>query len=222
MQYSQAIDASGVWVQNSQGRTFVLSSTGAAASLGLEILRGGHSVFTASAVKRGFRFYDPKSFGGVRITGAAGTIVSYFLAAEDVQISTVDGSDVTISAGVKVTNAGALEKIPVDVFGAVLTATNVGIASPDTLAGVADVSLLAGVTTLIRAADAVNTEREIIIKNLQANAATIRVAGASAAAALGHELAPSESITLNTKAAIYGYNPGGVAQSVSVLINSRA
>lgn len=222
MKLTQTIDATGVLTFNSAARLFLLDSTGAAASVDVEILRAGSQIFDAPGVARGFRVFMQSAFDGVRIKAAAGTVVSFFLATEDVQISTTNGAAVSVPGGVLVNNAGAGQKVPVEVFGAVFNATNIGIMSPAVLAGAADVSVNATTTTQIIAADAVNTEREVIIKNLLANAATMRIGGATAAASVGHELAPGESITLNTKAVIYAYNAGAAAQSVSVLVNSRA
>ena len=52
---------------------------------------------------------------------------------------------------------------------------------------------------------------------LTGNITAIRVSGATAAAATGHELEPGDSITLATTALVSAYNPHSGAQSVSVL-----
>lgn len=223
MLYEQTIPAGGVLQLTISGRLFLLESTGAAASVDIQLLRNNSPFFRAAGQKRGLRTFVENPFDGLSITGAAGAIVRFFVASEDIQIDTTDGAEVSIPAGVEVTNT-ALNRVPVDVGGGVInvTATNVGLVSSDVFAGVADVSALATAATQIIAADAVNAEREVIIKNLNANTQTMRIAGATAAAALGHELAPGESITLNTLAAVYAYNPGAGAESLSVVVNSRA
>jgi len=78
-----------------------------------------------------------------------------------------------------------------------------------------DVSLLAGVTTMIVGADA--DRLCIIIANPAINTQTFRIGNASTDASTGIELAPGESIEIETTAAIYGYNPGSGAESVSVM-----
>lgn len=91
----------------------------------------------------------------------------------------------------------------------------VTLTTPATIASTADVSLAATATTQIKAA---NTDRrEIIISNLSTNTQTMRIGESSAGASRGVELAPGASITLQTTAAVYGYNPGGSAESVGVL-----
>lgn len=221
MLYQQTLDANGLLQLGLNGRLFLLDGIGAAASVRVELRRGNAAIFEADGMKRGLRIFAPGGYDQVRITGAAGAVMRFITGDEDVQIDTTDGAEVSVPGGVVVNNT-ALNPVPVDVLGAVLVASNVGLASPDTFAGVADVSALAGVSTLVAAADAVNTRREIIIKNLNANTITMRIAGATAAAALGHELAPGESITLDTMAAVYAFNPGGIAESLSVITNTRA
>ena len=78
-----------------------------------------------------------------------------------------------------------------------------------------DVSLAAGTTTQIVGADA--DRLCIIIANLATNTQTFRIGNASTSASTGIELAPGESIEIETTAAVYGYNPGGSAESVSVM-----
>lgn len=78
-----------------------------------------------------------------------------------------------------------------------------------------DVSMGAGVRTAIVAANA--ARRRVHISNLAAGAATLRIGGsATANATRGTPLAPGETITLETTAAIAGWNPGGAAQDVAV------
>lgn len=93
--------------------------------------------------------------------------------------------------------------------------TEIELVKATTLDSSADIALGAAAQTLIMAANA--NRRSIIVKNLAANLATIRVGDVGAAAAEGHELAPGESIQLDVTAAVYAWNPGAVAQSVSVV-----
>lgn len=221
MLYQQTIDASGVLRMNVISRLFFLDGTGAAASVAVELTRAGSQVFLADGMKRGLRIFAASSFDSVNITAAPGTVVRFILGMEDVQIGTVDGSSVAVPGGVVVTNPIG-NPVNINAVGAVFTAANVGLKSLATLAGAADVAVGAGVAVQIVAADAVNTQREVIIKNLFANAAIMRIAGATAAAGVGHELAPGETITLNTLGAVFAFNTGAAGQSVSVVTNSRA
>ncbi|RLG23041.1 hypothetical protein DRN85_10125 [Methanosarcinales archaeon] len=111
-----------------------------------------------------------------------------------------DGSNVY---PVKVDSSGYLQ---VDIHDS-LKATVLNVSS--------DVSLTAGAATMIVAADA---DRQcVMITNLAANTQTFRIGNASVSATAGVELAPGESIEIETTAAVYGYNPGGSAESVSVI-----
>lgn len=90
---------------------------------------------------------------------------------------------------------------------------NINITKATVLDTVADVALGAAATTQILAANA--DRRKAIITNLAANVSIFRIGDAAAAAARGVELAPGETLEIETTEAIYGYNPG-VAQSVGV------
>lgn len=89
------------------------------------------------------------------------------------------------------------------------------IASGTTLDSVADVSVNATTTTQVAAANA--NQKSVTIKNLSNNTAAFRIGDIGAGAANGHELNPGESITIETTAAVYGYNSHSGAQSVSVV-----
>lgn len=92
----------------------------------------------------------------------------------------------------------------------------VDITRSATIVTTADVSMLAGALTAIRPAN--TARRRVLITNLAAGAATLRIGDSvNTGAARGIPLAPGETITLETTAAISGWNPGGVAQSVAVL-----
>lgn len=60
-------------------------------------------------------------------------ICGFFVSFEDVNNGAQDEQNVSVPGGVRITNTAA-EKIPVEVFGAVLTATNVGISNNDAAA----------------------------------------------------------------------------------------
>ncbi|MFH1931046.1 MAG: hypothetical protein ABIN18_05595 [Pseudomonadota bacterium] len=90
---------------------------------------------------------------------------------------------------------------------------NINVTKATVLDTVADVALAAAATTQILAANA--ARRQALITNLAANASTFRIGDAAAAAARGVELAPGETIGLETTEAIFGYNPGAI-QSVGV------
>jgi hypothetical protein len=220
-QYSQAIDATAQWRNPVQGSTFILAAITGASSLGLEIYRGNNRIFDATSIARGFKFFDPNGFDTIILKGAAGVIPDYFTANENIDISTTDGASVTIPNGVLVTNPAG-NPVQVNAVGATLTATNVGINSLSALASVADIGIAATTQAVVAAADATNKQREVIIKNLSGNTAAFRIGDASAAAAQGHELSPGEAITLDTLAAVYAFNTGTAAQSLSVILNTRA
>lgn len=80
----------------------------------------------------------------------------------------------------------------------------------------ADVVMAAGALTAILAANA--GRRRAFITNLAAGAATLRIGDSvTTNAGGGIPVAPGETITLETTAAISGWNPGGVAQNVAVM-----
>lgn len=80
---------------------------------------------------------------------------------------------------------------------------------------VADVSLVATSTTQILGA--LGSRICALISNLATNTGTFRIGDASVGATRGAELAPGESISIESIEAIHGYNPGGGAESVSVI-----
>ena len=88
------------------------------------------------------------------------------------------------------------------------------VSTPSGLDSLADVSLGAAATTLIKAINA--NRKEIIISNLSVNTQTFRIGDSGAAPANGVPLPPGASIVLTTLAAVYGYNPGAGAESVAV------
>lgn len=128
------------------------------------------------------------------------------------------GADPLVGFGkVSITSAGAqtvaciVSRQPIDYDNVSVTVdVNSATANPTT----ADVSLLAAATTLIKAA---GTRKKILVTNLTANAEIIRVGDSNTAAARGIELSPGMTAELETSGAIYGYNPGAVAQSVGIL-----
>lgn len=78
---------------------------------------------------------------------------------------------------------------------------------PDVVCGAAGQTILAV---------ALATRRQLIVSNLAANASTIRVGDVGAAAGEGVELAPGQTLIVDTAAAVYAWNPGAV-QSVAVV-----
>jgi len=83
----------------------------------------------------------------------------------------------------------------------------------NTLTSLADVAIVAADPAVIVSV-AVATKRETIIKNPSSNTASIRVGGATTAAAVGLELGTGESITLTGSMAIYVYS--ATAQNISI------
>jgi hypothetical protein len=83
------------------------------------------------------------------------------------------------------------------------------------LNSVADVTLAATSTTQILGM--VAARFCALICNLAANTQRFRIGDISTGATRGVELAPGESISIETTEAIYGYNPGGSGEAVSVI-----
>lgn len=94
------------------------------------------------------------------------------------------------------------------------------IAPGNTLDNGGDVSLLSGAgpgaSTAIRAADA--NALSVTVKADVSNTETVRIGTTGVGAAGGYPLAPGESVTIATTAALAGYNPSTTtAQNVHVL-----
>jgi hypothetical protein len=83
---------------------------------------------------------------------------------------------------------------------------------------VADVTLIATSTTQIVAA--LTTRLCTLISNKRTNTQTFRIGDSNVNASRGAELAPGESISIETNGAIYGYNPGG-SESILVLLREE-
>lgn len=91
----------------------------------------------------------------------------------------------------------------------------VDITRSNNLTDTIDVSMLAGARTQIVPAN--TSRRRVLITNLAAGAQTLRVGNsATVAANRGTPVAPGETVTFETTAAIAGWNPGAAAQSVAV------
>jgi len=78
-----------------------------------------------------------------------------------------------------------------------------------------DKTLAVTAKTSVIAANA--SRRSVTIKNLDGNAETIRVGDTNTAATQGHELLPGQSLTFESEAEIFAYNPGVATQDVSIL-----
>ena len=79
----------------------------------------------------------------------------------------------------------------------------------------ADVTLAATSTTQI--VGALATRICVLIGNKKTNTQTFRIGDSNAGASRGVELAPGESVSIETTEAVYGYNPGGSGEGVSVI-----
>jgi hypothetical protein len=84
-----------------------------------------------------------------------------------------------------------------------------------TLTSAADYSIPA--TTTANFASALADQVGVYIGNLASNTETLRIGDASTGATRGIELAPGETLFIPTAAALYGYNPGASAQSITIL-----
>lgn len=107
----------------------------------------------------------------------------------------------------------AISRQPID-WNAISGNVNANIVAATDNPTTPDVPLAAGATTLIKAAGA---RKKILISNLSANAQIIRIGDSLAGAARGIELSPGMTAELETSGAVYGYNPGAVAQSVGIM-----
>jgi hypothetical protein len=83
---------------------------------------------------------------------------------------------------------------------------------------VADITLIATSTTQIVAA--LTTRLCTLINNKRTNTQIFRIGDANVNASRGAELAPGESISIETNGAIYGYNPG-ITESILVLLREE-
>ena len=83
---------------------------------------------------------------------------------------------------------------------------------------VADVELIATSTTQI--VGALTTRLCTLISSKRTNTQTFRIGDANVGATRGVELAPGESISIETNGAIYGYNPGAT-ESILVLLREE-
>jgi len=78
----------------------------------------------------------------------------------------------------------------------------------------ADVVLVAGATTQI--VGALSARLCVLIGNKKGNTQTMRIGDSNAGASRGSELPPGQSISIETTEAVYGYNPGGSNENVTV------
>ena len=83
---------------------------------------------------------------------------------------------------------------------------------------VSDVTMVATSVTQIVAA--LTTRLCTLISSKRTNTQTFRIGDANVGASRGVELAPGESISIETTEAIYGYNPGG-SESILVLLREE-
>jgi hypothetical protein len=91
--------------------------------------------------------------------------------------------------------------------------TTVNIAPGATLSDGGDVSCPATVVTQLLAADA--NRLYALLQNASTNTLTVRIGTATVGAATGTPLEPGQTLPLATTAAIYAYNPGAGAVTIS-------
>lgn len=85
-----------------------------------------------------------------------------------------------------------------------------------TLTSEPDAACAPAAATQVLGAD--SNRQSVTISNLGTNVREVRVGDSNVAAGQGYELPAGQSITLNTTAALYVYNPHTAAQSVAVLV----
>lgn len=101
----------------------------------------------------------------------------------------------------------------IQIINPTVSATNVTLTKATVLNTAPDVALAAAATTMILAADPVR--RACMITNLTINVSILRIGDAATGAARGIELAPGETVVIESTEAIFGYNPGAI-QSVGI------
>jgi hypothetical protein len=92
------------------------------------------------------------------------------------------------------------------------------IVNGNTFTPLADVSMTAGAAVQIMAANA-NRKSLTISSNIN-NAGSLRLGDSTVTATKGLELAPGSTVSLDTTAAVYGWNTTGTTFSVSAVENS--
>lgn len=92
---------------------------------------------------------------------------------------------------------------------------DISIAPAAAISTAADVSITAASTVQVVAGN--SSRRAVVVGNLSVNTQVMRIGDSNAGAARGAELSPGEKVTLETTAAVYAYNPGGAAESLSVM-----
>ena len=91
----------------------------------------------------------------------------------------------------------------------------ISLTVPSGLPSTPDVSINAASTIQVLA---VNLNRkEAMISNLATNTQTMRISDSFTGAAQGTPVAPGQTITIEATAAIWAYNPGGVAESLAAV-----
>lgn len=197
--------------------TFLLAKAGA--KIDVQLYRNGQRFIHAAYAESGYRYVSEMDMAILRNNNAAAVEIVFYMTRGPVEVQ-VNGEFAS-----RITNTVA-DPVPVSIQTPVtLTATDVGVLSLATLATAADVAIAAAPTpaaVVVAAAGVGVKQRECIVKNLTANVAALRIGDANTGAARGHELMPGESLTLDTLAAIYAYNTGAGAQSLSVVTNSRS
>ena len=118
---------------NVPGRVILIDDLGGAPGLDVMPNYGGRDLPNMPDRKKAFKFMEP--FDGVTLKAAVDCNVGLFLSASDVSLGFADGSQVSVSGQVAITN-GAGQRVPVDLSGGVVnvTADNVGITNDDTKA----------------------------------------------------------------------------------------
>lgn len=181
MSYQEVtLDASGTFQASESGKLFLLESISGAGLATVDIRRGGKRVFRGLKRQRGLRIFSERGFDLVRLEAPAGTVIGYTIADEDIRLEVADGMTVAIPAGVVVTNT-ALNRVPVDVGGAVInvTATAVEIDQKAvTVAGYAYTVPAAGIAVSTAAAPG---RRAIHFRNADASVDCYLAAFAAAA-----------------------------------------
>ena len=118
---------------NVPGRVILIDDLGGAPGLDVMPNYGGRDLPNMPDRKKAFKFMEP--FDGVTLKAAVDCNVGLFLSASEVSLGFADGSAVSVSGQVAITN-GVAQRVPVDIGGGTVTVTadNVGINNSDAAA----------------------------------------------------------------------------------------
>ena len=152
------------------GNYILVDDVGAAPGIDIMPNYGGRDLPNMPTRKKAFKFAEP--YDGVTLTTTVDATVALFLSKNDVSLGFADGSAVSVSGQVQVTNKIA-SRVPVDIGGGNVnvTATNVGInnteASPVPVKAVKLTNLVNIAPVVVGTGAAVQVVSDATLKRIQ-------------------------------------------------------